>query len=155
MNTSVLRKFVNRGGTLLIEAPHCGEFVLESFGIHVKLLSQPISIARSLPVSISTVEAMRIPMNQFKKIYFISKNWTKAVEINPKKTAKSVAAVNKPGYIELPDEILLLIFSFLEFHDLLSCNTVCNQWRQVASTEWLWQKLCIKHGVASFFSANR
>nr|CAH8827367.1 unnamed protein product [Trichobilharzia regenti] len=41
---------------------------------------------------------------------------------------------------DLPPEILLRVFNYLSTSDLISCISVCTNWRQVALDNYLWQK---------------
>ncbi|XP_059507967.1 F-box only protein 3 isoform X1 [Stegostoma tigrinum] len=45
----------------------------------------------------------------------------------------------------LPAEPLLLIFSFLEHRDLVSCQYVCRRFHQLCSHDPLWKRLCEKY----------
>jgi hypothetical protein len=46
---------------------------------------------------------------------------------------------------QLPDELLVHIFSFLQGFDLLEVEQTCHQWKNLASDETLWKDLCRKH----------
>jgi hypothetical protein len=42
---------------------------------------------------------------------------------------------------QLPDELLLHIFSFLQASDLLKVELTCHQWKNLAEEEILWKSL--------------
>jgi hypothetical protein len=42
----------------------------------------------------------------------------------------------------LPDEVALLVFSFLPWEDILSCSCVNRQWRSLAGDSSVWRALC-------------
>ncbi|MBS4165449.1 Uncharacterized protein NEOC65_000509 [Neochlamydia sp. AcF65] len=46
---------------------------------------------------------------------------------------------------QLPNELLLHIFSFLQAFDLLEVELTCHQWKNLAHDETLWKDLCRKH----------
>ncbi|WP_044881702.1 F-box protein [Neochlamydia sp. EPS4] len=46
---------------------------------------------------------------------------------------------------QLPDELLLHIFSFLQAFDLLEVELTCHQWKNLANDETLWKNLYQKH----------
>jgi hypothetical protein len=46
---------------------------------------------------------------------------------------------------QLPDELLVHIFSFLQAFDLLEVELTCHQWKNLANDETLWKDLCRKH----------
>ncbi|BBI16245.1 F-box protein [Neochlamydia sp. S13] len=46
---------------------------------------------------------------------------------------------------QLPDELLVHIFSFLQAFDLLEVELTCHQWKNLANDETLWKNLCRKH----------
>ncbi|BBI16248.1 F-box protein [Neochlamydia sp. S13] len=46
---------------------------------------------------------------------------------------------------QLPDELLLHIFSFLQAFDLLEVELTCHQWKNLATDETLWKNLYPKH----------
>ncbi|XP_072030331.1 F-box/LRR-repeat protein 12-like [Amphiura filiformis] len=45
----------------------------------------------------------------------------------------------------LPREVLLLIFSFLDFHDKYNVALVCKLWREVAETKSLWKEVFLDY----------
>ncbi|KIC75230.1 hypothetical protein DB42_AK00300 [Neochlamydia sp. EPS4] len=46
---------------------------------------------------------------------------------------------------QLPNELLLHIFSFLQAFDLLEVELTCHQWKNLAHDETLWKDLYRKH----------
>ncbi|BBI16246.1 F-box-like domain-containing protein [Neochlamydia sp. S13] len=46
---------------------------------------------------------------------------------------------------QLPDELLLHIFSFLQAFDLLAVELICHRWKNLATDEILWKNLYQKH----------
>ncbi|BBI16251.1 F-box protein [Neochlamydia sp. S13] len=46
---------------------------------------------------------------------------------------------------QLPDELLLHIFSFLQAFDLLEVELICHRWKNLANDETLWKNLYQKH----------
>jgi hypothetical protein len=46
---------------------------------------------------------------------------------------------------QLPDELLLHIFSFLQALDLLEVELTCHRWKNLANDETLWKELGRKH----------
>jgi hypothetical protein len=46
---------------------------------------------------------------------------------------------------QLPDELLLHIFSFLQASDLLKVELTCHQWKNLAEEETLWKSLYQRH----------
>ncbi|BBI16249.1 F-box protein [Neochlamydia sp. S13] len=67
---------------------------------------------------------------------------------------------------QLPDELLLHIFSFLQAFDLLEVELTCHQWKNLATDETLWKNLYPKHlkiywhegwesNKKSYFAAHR
>jgi F-box-like len=50
---------------------------------------------------------------------------------------------------QLPDDVLLVIFDQLEDQDLLRCETVCHQWRNVLLSGRLWKGLFHRKIVSS------
>ncbi|CAA0828374.1 F-box protein [Striga hermonthica] len=42
------------------------------------------------------------------------------------------------------DEILKLVFPLLEGVDLVTCSSVCKQWREIARDDYFWKCLCAK-----------
>lgn len=50
-------------------------------------------------------------------------------------------------YRELPDELMVHIFSFLPAEDLRQCLRVNHQWSQCAQTDTLWKNLCQNRGI--------
>jgi hypothetical protein len=46
---------------------------------------------------------------------------------------------------QLPDELLLHIFSFLQAFDLLEVELTCHRWKNLAHDETLWKDLYRKH----------
>ncbi|BBI16241.1 F-box protein [Neochlamydia sp. S13] len=46
---------------------------------------------------------------------------------------------------QLPDELLLHIFSFLQAFHLLEVELTCHQWKNLAHDETLWKNLYQKH----------
>ncbi len=49
--------------------------------------------------------------------------------------------------LEVPEEITLLILSFLSVRDISCCQAVNRCWKQLASDESLWKKLCSDEGM--------
>jgi len=41
--------------------------------------------------------------------------------------------------MELPNEVVLLVFEFLGVGDLAACARVCTEWGALAATNILWQ----------------
>jgi len=48
-------------------------------------------------------------------------------------------------YINLPDEIYLSIFSFLDFFELIAAECTCHQWKCIAGDSSLWKAHYLKH----------
>ncbi|WP_044882050.1 F-box protein [Neochlamydia sp. EPS4] len=46
---------------------------------------------------------------------------------------------------QLPDELLLHIFSFLQASDLLEAELTCHQWKNLAKEEALWKSLYVRY----------
>jgi hypothetical protein len=46
---------------------------------------------------------------------------------------------------QLPDELLLHIFSFLQASDLLEVELTCHQWKNLAEEETLWKSLYVRY----------
>ncbi|KIC75227.1 hypothetical protein DB42_AK00270 [Neochlamydia sp. EPS4] len=46
---------------------------------------------------------------------------------------------------QLPDELLLHIFSFLQAFDLLEVELTCHRWKNLAEDKTLWKNLYQKH----------
>lgn len=50
--------------------------------------------------------------------------------------------------LSLPPEILSLIFEYLPEYDLVSCSSVCLQWREEINRNEIWKRLCLERGWA-------
>ncbi len=48
-------------------------------------------------------------------------------------------------YQELPHEVFIHIFQYLDRHDLARCNFVCRSWRASANDDFLWRNLFARH----------
>ncbi|BBI16691.1 F-box protein [Neochlamydia sp. S13] len=46
---------------------------------------------------------------------------------------------------QLPDELLLHIFSFLQASDLLEVELTCHQWKNLAEEETVWKSLYVRY----------
>jgi len=42
---------------------------------------------------------------------------------------------------QLPDELLVIIFEYLDGIDLVNCEIVCHRWRNILSRKIIWSKL--------------
>jgi hypothetical protein len=60
---------------------------------------------------------------------------------NKNVTASSLTQLAVCSIEQLPDELLLHIFSFLQASDLLEVELTCHQWKNLAEEETLWQSL--------------
>jgi F-box/WD-40 domain protein 7 len=54
----------------------------------------------------------------------------------------------------LPNEVLVLIFSFLEVKELISVALICHHWRRLTEEELIWKNLVYKH-ISSTALINR
>ena len=50
----------------------------------------------------------------------------------------------KPGINELPPEIMMKIFGYLENKDLANVVSVCSRWRDLGECLWTWDTLFIR-----------
>jgi F-box domain. len=59
-----------------------------------------------------------------------------------------------PSIMMLPNEILVMIFSYLDVHELsTSVAPVCKRWHSIAHSPILWRKLCFEgDGVSTEFA---
>lgn len=46
----------------------------------------------------------------------------------------------------LPDKLLLLIFSYMNYDDIDACSKVCRRWKYLASVDDLWMLKCHEYG---------
>jgi hypothetical protein len=63
------------------------------------------------------------------------------------------AEQDQPVMEKLGDKELLAIFSHLSLDDLLSAESVCKQWKDVANNEELWKSLYISTPWKHYFSS--
>lgn len=64
-----------------------------------------------------------------------------------KPTSRHRSADHKTGFADVADEVLLSVFSYLPFRDLLRCQRVCRRWRRLAADASLLGDICFApHG---------
>jgi hypothetical protein len=64
---------------------------------------------------------------------------------NKNVTASSPTQPTVGSIQQLPDELLLHIFSFLQASDLLEVELTCHQWKNLAEEETLWKSLYVRY----------
>jgi len=67
----------------------------------------------------------------------------KKVSIVPQSPQKKYKIISKFPLEDLPNEVLLKVFSYLQIHDLFYCGHVNQRIRLLTSEEKLWQKISI------------
>ncbi|BBI16693.1 F-box protein [Neochlamydia sp. S13] len=64
---------------------------------------------------------------------------------NKNVTASSLTQLAVCSIEQLPDELLLHVFSFLQASDLLEVELTCHQWKNLAKEETLWKSLYVRY----------
>nr|WP_166154229.1 F-box protein [Neochlamydia sp. AcF84]NGY94223.1 hypothetical protein [Neochlamydia sp. AcF84] len=64
---------------------------------------------------------------------------------NKNVTSSSLTQLAVCSIEQLPDELLLHIFSFLQASDLLEVELTCHQWKNLAEEETLWKSLYVRY----------
>ncbi|XP_056383659.1 F-box only protein 3 [Hyla sarda] len=63
--------------------------------------------------------------------------------------ASKMAGTNELGLADLPSDPLLLILSYLDFRDLLSCSFLNRRFNQLCNHDPLWKWPCLKYWLVS------
>ena len=51
---------------------------------------------------------------------------------------------------QLPDEVLVIIFEYLDPLDMANCELVCHRWRNILSRNIIWRRLHSRKVIHSF-----